>query len=82
MQSVKRFADSGGLVLGICNGFQILCEAHLLPGVLLRNKSLKYICKPVHVRVESTQDSVHPGIDAGRGAGDSHRARRRQLLLR
>jgi phosphoribosylformylglycinamidine (FGAM) synthase-like amidotransferase family enzyme len=40
MQSVKRFAASGGLVMGICNGFQILCEAHLLPGVLLRNKTL------------------------------------------
>jgi phosphoribosylformylglycinamidine synthase len=54
MQSVKNFADSGGLVMGICNGFQILCEAKLLPGVLLRNKTLKYICKPVHVRVENT----------------------------
>ena len=54
MQSVKQFADAGGLVLGICNGFQILCEAHLLPGVLLRNKTLKYICKPVHLRVENT----------------------------
>jgi phosphoribosylformylglycinamidine synthase len=54
MQSVRRFAESGGLVMGICNGFQILCEAHLLPGVLLRNKTLKYICKPVQLRVEST----------------------------
>ena len=54
MQSVKRFADSGGLVMGICNGFQILCEAQLLPGVLLRNKTLKYICKPVHLRIENT----------------------------
>lgn len=53
MESVKKFADSGGLVLGICNGFQILCESGLLPGALMRNASLKYICKPVYVRVES-----------------------------
>jgi phosphoribosylformylglycinamidine synthase I len=53
MESVKRFAASGGLVLGICNGFQILCEAGLLPGALIRNAGLKYICKPVHVRVEN-----------------------------
>jgi phosphoribosylformylglycinamidine synthase subunit PurQ / glutaminase len=53
MESVKAFAASGGLVLGICNGFQILCEAGLLPGALVRNAGLKYVCKPVHVRVES-----------------------------
>jgi phosphoribosylformylglycinamidine synthase len=53
MQEVRRFADSGGLVLGICNGFQILCEAGLLPGALLRNAGLKYVCKPVHLRVEN-----------------------------
>ena len=56
MQSVKRFAASGGLVLGICNGFQILCESGLLPGALLRNAGLKYICKQVHLRTE-TADS-------------------------
>jgi phosphoribosylformylglycinamidine synthase len=54
MQSVKRFADGGGLVLGICNGFQILTEAGLLPGALMRNAGLKYICKQVHLRVETT----------------------------
>jgi phosphoribosylformylglycinamidine synthase len=54
MESVRKFATDGGLVLGICNGFQILCEAGLLPGALLRNAGLKYICKPVHIRVEST----------------------------
>ena len=53
MQSVKKFADSGGLVLGICNGFQILCESGLLPGALMCNIGLKYVCKPVHVRVEN-----------------------------
>ena len=53
MESVRRFAGSGGLVLGICNGFQILCEAGLLPGALMRNTGLKYVCKPVQVRVEN-----------------------------
>jgi phosphoribosylformylglycinamidine synthase I len=53
MESVRKFAAGGGLVLGICNGFQILTESHLLPGVLLRNAGLKYICKPVHVRIEN-----------------------------
>ncbi len=56
MQSVKRFADGGGLVLGICNGFQILTEAGLLPGALMRNAGLKYICKQVYLRTE-TADS-------------------------
>jgi phosphoribosylformylglycinamidine synthase len=54
MDSVARFAAGGGLVLGICNGFQILCEAGLLPGALMRNAGLKFICKPVRVRVETT----------------------------
>jgi phosphoribosylformylglycinamidine synthase len=54
MESVRKFADGGGLVLGICNGFQILCESGLLPGALMRNAGLKYVCKPVYVRVEST----------------------------
>ncbi len=54
MQEVRKFAESGGIVLGICNGFQILCESGLLPGALMRNVGLKYVCKQVHVRVEST----------------------------
>lgn len=53
MGSLKRFADSGGFVLGICNGFQILCEAGLLPGALIRNRDLHFICEHVRVRVES-----------------------------
>jgi phosphoribosylformylglycinamidine synthase len=61
MESVRRFADGGGLVLGICNGFQILCEAGLLPGALMRNTGLKYICKAVPVRVEN---SVTPFTNA------------------
>jgi phosphoribosylformylglycinamidine synthase len=54
MQAVKRFAAGGGLVLGICNGFQILTEAGLLPGALTRNAGLKFICKPVYLRTETT----------------------------
>lgn len=53
MNSIVRFAADGGLVLGICNGFQILCEAHLLPGALTRNQSLSFICDTVTVRVEN-----------------------------
>jgi phosphoribosylformylglycinamidine synthase subunit PurQ / glutaminase len=55
MESVRKFADRGGLVLGICNGFQILCESGLLPGALMRNVGLKYVCKPVTVRVENNE---------------------------
>lgn len=55
MDSVRKFAAGGGLVIGICNGFQILCESGLLPGALTRNVGLKYVCKPVHVRVENDQ---------------------------
>jgi phosphoribosylformylglycinamidine synthase subunit PurQ / glutaminase len=54
MESVRKFAAGGGLVLGICNGFQILCESGLLPGALMRNIGLKYVCKAVQVRVENS----------------------------
>jgi len=53
MKDVVRFAEEGGLVLGICNGFQILCEAGLLPGTLLRNESLRFVSKPTTLRVEN-----------------------------
>lgn len=56
MNAVKRFADSGGLVIGICNGFQALTEAHLLPGALVRNRNLKFLCKTVHLAA-GTKDS-------------------------
>jgi len=52
MREVKAFADGGGPVVGICNGFQILCEAGMLPGALIRNRSLRFTSKPVHLRVE------------------------------
>jgi len=54
MQAVRKFAAQGGLVLGICNGFQILVEAGLLPGALVRNRELKFVCRQVHVRVETS----------------------------
>src|SRR5262249_7051212 len=54
MSSVRAFADRGGPVLGICNGFQILLEAGMLPGAMLRNRGLKFRCEYVHVRVEQT----------------------------
>jgi phosphoribosylformylglycinamidine synthase len=53
MGAIKAFARQGGLVLGVCNGFQILLEAGLLPGAMLRNRSLHFVCKDVHVRVEN-----------------------------
>lgn len=54
MKSVEKFANGGGMVLGICNGFQILLEAGLLPGAMMRNSGLRYICRHVHIRVEQT----------------------------
>lgn len=54
MGAVKEFATRGGLVMGICNGFQILCEAGLLPGALLRNKNLRFICDHINIRIEAT----------------------------
>jgi phosphoribosylformylglycinamidine synthase I len=65
MQAVNRFADAGGLVLGICNGFQILTEAGLLPGALMRNAGLKYICKQVHLRTETTNSAFTSQLAKG-----------------
>jgi phosphoribosylformylglycinamidine synthase I len=58
MQSVINFANQGGKVWGICNGFQILCESHLLPGALVRNKDQKFISKNIHLRVETTDSLI------------------------
>lgn len=58
MQSVIAFANKGGKVWGICNGFQILCESHLLPGALVRNKDQKFISKNIHLRVETTDSLI------------------------
>jgi phosphoribosylformylglycinamidine synthase subunit PurQ / glutaminase len=53
VKEIKKFAEAGGYVLGVCNGFQILTEAQLLPGVLMRNKNLKFICKDVYLKPEN-----------------------------
>jgi len=65
MDAVRRFADGGGLVLGVCNGFQILCEAGLLPGVLMRNAALKFICRDVYLKVERSDSAFTRGYNAG-----------------
>ena len=65
MDAVRAHAEKGGLVLGVCNGFQILCEAGLLPGVLLRNAALKFICRDVHLRVERSDTPFTRGYNAG-----------------
>ena len=61
MREVKAAADRGVAVVGICNGFQVLCEAHMLPGALLRNASLKYVCKPVELDISNGQTRFTAG---------------------
>ena len=65
MRAVEKFARAGGLVLGICNGFQVLCEAGLLPGALTRNAGLRFICRQVHIRVENTETPFTGAAKAG-----------------
>jgi len=65
MDAVRAHAAKGGLVLGVCNGFQILCESGLLPGVLMRNSKLKFICHDVHLRVERSDTPFTRGYNAG-----------------
>ena len=65
MRAVEKFARGGGLVLGICNGFQILCEAGLLPGVLQRNAGMRFACKQVHIRVETTDTPFTAAANPG-----------------
>jgi phosphoribosylformylglycinamidine synthase subunit PurQ / glutaminase len=65
MDAVRSHAARGGLVLGVCNGFQILCESGLLPGVLMRNAALKFICKDVYLRVERSDTPFTRGFNAG-----------------
>ena len=65
MGPVREHARRGGLVMGVCNGFQILCEAELLPGILLRNASVKFICRDVHLKVERSDTPFTRGYNAG-----------------
>lgn len=66
MARVAEFAREGGPVLGICNGFQILCEAGMVPGALVRNAGLSFVCRPVHVRVESAETDWTRAVAPGR----------------
>src|SRR5216117_1575972 len=65
MDAVRSHAGRGGLVLGVCNGFQILCESGLLPGVLMRNAALRFICKDAYLRVERSDTPFTRGYNAG-----------------
>jgi len=65
MEAVRAFAKKGGLVLAVCNGFQIACEAGLLPGVLMRNAQLRFICRDVYLRVERSDTPFTRGYNAG-----------------
>jgi phosphoribosylformylglycinamidine synthase I len=65
MGPVREHARMGGLVMGVCNGFQILCEAELLPGVLQRNASVKFICRDVHLKIERSDTPFTRGYNAG-----------------
>ena len=66
MEQVIAFAKNGGFVMGICNGFQILCEAHLLPGALLHNTSHQFICRNAFIRTETNQSLITSGVTKGR----------------
>jgi phosphoribosylformylglycinamidine synthase I len=65
MDEVRTFAEAGGPVVGICNGFQILCEAGLLPGALIHNRQMRFVCRWVHVRVETSTSPLTGEIVAG-----------------
>ena len=92
MKSVREQAAAGKLVLGICNGFQILCEAGLLPGALIRNRSLHFVCEHVHVRVENVANRflhtartgalLHIPIAHGEGSFTADPATLRELNLK
>src|SRR4028119_2414806 len=80
MEAVERFARAGGPVLGICNGFQVLCEAGLLPGALLPNVSLRFVCRQVEVQVVSDDSAWTRGCEVGEHLSipAQHRAGRAQ----
>ncbi len=67
MQNVIEFANKGGLLMGVCNGFQILCESHLLPGALLHNDHQKFNCKNVFIKPETNNSLITSGLDLSKG---------------
>ena len=75
MQAVKQFADNGGLVLGICNGFQVLTEAGLLPGALVRNRDLQFHCEHIFLKTVTADSPFTNKIPAGQLPENSHRPR-------
>ena len=80
MQAVRQFADHGGIVLGICNGFQVLTEAGLLPGALIRNRDLQFHCEYIHLKTLTTDFAFYGRDSGGQGAARAHRPRRRLLF--
>ncbi len=66
MKAVKTFAEAGGLVFGVCNGFQVLCECGLLPGVLLRNQNLQFICKNIWISAVTQDSPITEGVEIGK----------------
>jgi phosphoribosylformylglycinamidine synthase len=88
MRAVRDFAAGGGMVIGICNGFQILCEAGLLPGALLRNVGMKYVCKFLYLRTETTNSPFTAALSEGRvlhipiGHGDGNYVAEADVLRR
>ena len=81
MEQVIEFANKGGRVLGVCNGFQILCEAGLLPGVLLQNDHQKFVCKNVHIKSENDKNIIGQHVDK-KVAENTGSSWRRPLLCR
>src|SRR5512141_3190489 len=65
MEPIRRHAAAGGLVLGICNGFQVLTEVGLLPGALMRNAHLRFVCRDIHLRVETRSTPFTQGLEIG-----------------
>jgi phosphoribosylformylglycinamidine synthase len=65
LREVIEFAEAGGHVLGICNGFQVLCEAHLLPGALVKNREVQFVCRPVRIRVENAETAFTSAYQPG-----------------
>ncbi len=79
MDEVRSFAERGGPVLGICNGFQVLCESGLLPGALIRNRSLRFVCRRVYLRVGDIPEHRDGRSHAGGDDRDPDQARRRRV---